>query len=888
MVVQEITEEDLVAEPIQGGVQEITEADLAPEEGFVEGVGSQLAAGVSDVTSMLAGPLERTFGTVLFTDDGIEVLGPEEVQKRQEGGERFGFGAEDEPSNIFESGARFGGQTLAAGPILGRAFSAVSPVKKVAATRFGRMLQAPKNIIAGAGQTFAKAPVTTTAIETGLGVSAGAGGYIGQQVDPDSDAAKMTGEILGGILPSITPTAIVMKAAGGAKNLVNKLRHPFTAKGGKARAAARVQRALPAEERTQALGELAKETTIDPETGLPVLTATQRSGAPGMLSLERAVMDSSEQLSREADAQIAQANSVILDSLDAIGEAPDEAIITSLEESHKYFDSLIETRLKVAAQSVDEKVEALGSGVTREQTNLIAREEVEAALGAARAQEKELYSLIPEDTHVPFAETQAVFEDFTRELGKAQLKDIPSDAKKFLSEKSKSFFGKVSAEEGLPTGIVTLKDMRSLQGKLREVARNARAGDKRNLNMARIADDIANTIADDLAKVTDPDVADAVKLATNFSRNLHERFSKGTVGKMLGKRAAGDARIAPGLTLEQSIGLSGPKAREALDDLVKAFDSPEAPSSNLLITSSEDYIRSRFLSSAVERGVLNQKAALRFVARNEEILKRLPNLKRQIAETIDAGDVLSVAQRNRKRIALDDPRVSKATMLIQQGPVEAFKRIGKLKPDKAAREVQKLINAAAKDTTQEASQGLKSGFVEFLLSGAKQGSRDATGRSFVSGFALRDALNNESIRGMATRVFSEAEQNRIGVITRDLIKLEKRLSAKTPVEGVLGDEPSKIVETIARMTGAEIGRNVGATGTLQSQAIMSARFKDLVRNGVKDPASRLLRDAVADEKIFKELLEEPLGQGGELSKVATRRLNAWVASVMAEHGGESE
>ena len=894
MTVLEITEEELATGvgPDKGAVVEISEEELAPESGVLQRTGEQFLGGISDVTSAIAGPLERTFGTVLFTDEGIEMLGPEEVQKRQEEGEAFGFGAREEPRSIFEAGARIGGQTAALGPILGRAAGFITPSKTVAATKLGRLMQLPRSAAATAGQTFKAAPAAATAIETGLGVTAGAGGYIAQQIVPDSDAAKITGEIIGGTLPSLTPTSLAIKAAGGVKSLIQRIKRPFTTRGGQQRAAARAQRALPAEERVEALAEIAKETTIDPITGQPVLTPTQRSGAPGMLSLERAVMESSEQLSREADSQISRANEVIQESLEQIGAAPDEAVISTLEESSKYLDNLLETRLRVAAQSVDESVEALGPSVTREQANLIAREQIEGALNAARAQEKELYALLPEDIPVPFSETKAAFDDFGRELGKAQLKDIPGVAKQFLGDKSKTFFGKVSAAEKLPKGMITLKDLRSLQSELRAVARNARAGDKRNLNMARIADDLASTIADDLAKVSDPDVAEAVQLAVSFSRNLNERFSKGTVGKILGKRVTGEARVAPGLTLEQTIGMSGPKAREALDDLVKAIDSPEAPGSQLLISSTEDYMRSRFLSSAVERGVLNQKAAQRFITRNEEMLKRLPNLRRQIDETIDAGDALSVAQRNRKRIALDDPRASKATMMIQKGPVEAFKQMGRLKPAKAATEVQKLINAAAKDKTGEAAEGLRSGFVEFLLTGARQKTRDASGRPLVSGFALRDSLNDESIRSIATRVLSPEEQNRLGVVIRDLIKLEKRLAARTPVEGIIGDTPSKLVETIAGITGAAAGRahaqRMGIGGTVQIPGIMADRFRELVKNGVKDPAGRLLRDAVADESLFKELLEEPLEKGAKLSKTATRRLNAWFAAVMADHGGMYE
>ena len=68
----------------------------------------------------------------------------------------------------------------------------------------------------------------------------------------------------------------------------------------------------------------------------------------------------------------------------------------------------------------------------------------------------------------------------------------------------------------------------------------------------------------------------------------------------------------------------------------------------------------------------------------------------------------------------------------------------------------------------------------------------------------------------------------------------------------------------------------------------AGRFRDMVSAGVKDPAGRLLRDAVNDEVLFRELLEAPLDEVGELSVEATRRLNVWAFNVLAEYGGAFE
>lgn len=872
------------------------------QPGFFEETGRQFVSGLRDITQLLASPIQRTVGDVRYsTNKGFEYLSPEETVALKESGKDdfFGFEQSGEPTSIFGSAARFAGQTAAAGPVLGRVASLVKAPQALtpAATRLGRTAQIPvrlakgtQRIISEAGQTFTRSPVITTAIETGFGGFAGAGGYTASQIFPDSDAAKFTGEIIGGVAPSLMPINLAIRSAGGARNLYNKLAHPFTGVGGRQRAQNRIARAIPEGKGSEVVENLDLPTTVDPVTGEPVLTPVQRTGEIGLLSLERAVIESSEDLTRAADAQIAHANKVIQGSLNELGTVPPSVIETNIISAHKYMDDLLDTRVRIAAQRTEERIADFGPSMTREQSNLIAREEIDKALQAARAQERSFYDLIPETTAVPYSATMSAYNSFVKQLGKAQQVDIPVEARTYLNEESKSFFGK-NIPPGFKKEETTIKELRALQSKLRDVARNARAGDKKNLNKARIADDIADAIADDLSNAkAGQEVSDAIKTAVTFSRNLNERFTRGTVGQILGRRVTGEARVPAGLTLEESIGVTGPKAREAMDNIVRVFNSPEAPGNAIVINAAEDYFRGRFLSSAVDNGGLNITNARSFIKKNEEVLGRLPNLRRQINEVIETGETLALTERQRARVLLDDPKVSKATMLIEKGPIETFRQAARLKPDESAREMQLLINRAAKDGTGEAMEGLKSAYVEFLLSGAKGKARDINGLQFLSGYALRDALNDPSIRSMTTRLFSEAEQNRLGIIIRDLVRIEKRRTVHLPVEGVLGDRPSKFIESAAAIVGAAVGRAggrvAGSGGTVQIPGRVSKIFTDLANAGVKDPASRLIRDAIYDETLFRELLEEPLAEGGtELTQKAYRRLNVWAYNVLAEYGG---
>lgn len=854
-------------------------------------VPKQFALGFEDVVNLIARPLESAVGNIVITPDGLEFLSPDEIGKLRDEGIETRLLPESieqtEPASLAGKGARIAGQTVAAGPILGRVAGFI-PKPVPAITKLGRLKQFPQKIVAEAGKTFARAPVKTTLIEGGLGFTAGGGGFVAKKTFPDSDAAVFIGEIIGGTAPALMPLRIAVKAGGGIRSIIKKISSPFTSLGGRKRAAARAQRAGTPEQRAEALKELDQPTTLDPETGQPLLTPAQRTGEPGLLALERAVMESSEELKRLGDVNIAHANDAIQKSLVRLGGEDISTATIVIRDAQDYLSGLLDTRVRIAAQRTDERIAELGPKADREQLNRIASEEINNALVAARKQEKELFDAVPVETAVPFSKSKAKFDVFVRDLGKAQQEDIPSIARKFLGKRSKDFFGK-KPPKGFKSNETSIKELRALQSKLRQVARDARSVQHNNLNKARIADGIANSINDDLADVrAGQGVADQVSLAIEFSRGLNERFNSGTVAKILGRKSTGADLVPAGLTLEESIGVTGPKAREAIDDLIKIFDSPEAPGSEMLIDASEDFLRTKFLKSAVDRGQLNVRAARRFLAQNEEILKRLPRVRNQIDEVIESGETMAVTQRQRAKVALDDPKVSKATMLIEKGPVETFRQISKLKPEEAAKEMQKLINIVARDETEDALNGLKSGFIEFLYATSKEKARDTQGVQFLSGFALRDVL--KSSESSAKRLFSKEELKRIDIITNDLIKLEKRRAAKLTPEGVISDKPSKIVEMLAGITGAAFGRaqaqRLGIGGTIQIPGIMASRFRSLVAAGVRDPAGRLLRDMITDETLFRELLQSNLEEGGTaLTKEATTRLNSWVAVVLAEYGG---
>lgn len=205
------------------------------------------------------------------------------VEKTDEGWQPAESGVLREQANIPEQTDTVAGRM---GQIAGESAAIAVPIGGMAtqvsraATAAPAAVRAVQNMLAGYGVAFKAAPVTATAVEAGLGASAGLGGYIAEEAFPESDAARFVGEIIGGSAPSAATavargtTALASKYSGMGwvgRKLQETWKHlqPVNAL---RRASARTGRATPdAEAAIAAMGE----------EFLPGLTPAARSGDRG-------------------------------------------------------------------------------------------------------------------------------------------------------------------------------------------------------------------------------------------------------------------------------------------------------------------------------------------------------------------------------------------------------------------------------------------------------------------------------------------------------------------------------------------------------------------------------------------------------------------------------
>lgn len=766
---------------------------------------------------------------------------------------------QDTPDTIYGSVGRTVGLTAAAGVLPGGL--AARPAARALTTGLTAPTTTTRGVVQQIGQEVLTRPGTSAAIETGLGATAGGGGFVARNMFPDSDAASFIGEMVGGF----TPAAVVSGARFVPSVLtIRVLRKQFTPHGARRRAERRLQQVT--RRPGPAAAEFRAPTTL-PEAGL---TPFQLAGDEGLLSLERTIIESSEALIGRFDEQISNTVNVIRQSLTDLGEgASPEITKKTLSDARQYITHLAETRLRIAALQADERIADLSPQAGRQAANKIARQELDDALSDIRTQEKEIWAIVPDEFFVPTDTSKAKFAELWKGLSTSQREDMPAIAVKKLHPETGAF--------GEQDSVLEVQGLRS---KLLEIGRIASSEEK--FNRARLAYDLAESLLDDLGAprggVPDTDAGEALRAALDFSRDLNERFTRGPVANLLGASRRGGPGVAPELTLEASISQTGPAAQVEFQAMGKALEGTDR--FPRLRGAVRDIIVDNFLNSAAVRdGQINRVAAERFLANNRFLLDELPETKKQITDAIEAGEIALLRRRRAEGLAkrLNDPKVSRAAVFIQEPVEQAMARIAKSpRPDLVMRET---IKQAQRDKSGQAVKGLKTAYGDALLKQALTTRTTIEGEFVPSGTRIQNLLKDGPWAKMAAELFSKEELSRLDIIANTAVRVEQAMQAKARPEGIIADLPSKLAKIIAGIGGAQLGRIVAGQlggGTVQTPGMVANEFRNRLLRATQEPAERLLIDSISDEKLFKSLL---LGNTPEETKAFRKQLNLWLVGI---------
>ncbi len=649
-----------------------------------------------------------------------------------------------------------------------------------------------------------------------------------------------SGQMLAEVASAVVPAAAIQTASKFTLgNLGMKAITPFTEAGAKVRASRRVQ--------SLAEDPIAASRRIEDLSGTDLLPAA-RSEEPGLMALEETVIRETPQ----QKAQMSTKRSEIMDDLSRkIVESGDSA---NTQEFFKLRADRLEIAMNARVEKATEEAadalrilgtQGLSPAEMRQASNQVVRDSLERALNDAKKQQDELWKAIPQNARGPVKKTIETYKNILSKTASAQMDDIPPSAKRLIGPSAKRKRGRGRVK------TTTVRELDGLYKRLGEEATEARASGK--FNRARIAEELRESILNDLDSFRSDDVfvGEAIDAARTFSRQMNEKFNRGPVGKILGFSREGGEKVAADLTIPTLLP-SGVKSKIGFEALQEATDDP------LALEGISNYLKSRFLSQVVDPGtgrVRSQSAVDTFLRQNEEILELVPTVKAQLTTAKSADDALRLITKKSDalRKSLDNPRVSSFAAIINQPANVAIKKVfNSANPESS---MQLIINAARKDKSGKAYDGLKSSVSEYLMDIITTSRLDSQGRAVINGLEFKRILKDPRVSKTLNLVFNAEEMSQLTDVAQKMSSLQLQ-SSISPLTNVTDDRAGFIIEKIAQVIGAKVGAKLSGTagGSIQSASIGSTVARKFLNDLTVDKARQLLIDAVRDPDLMVTLL----------------------------------
>jgi hypothetical protein len=706
-------------------------------------------------------------------------------------------------------------------------------------------------------QSMVKHPYLTMASELGGGVGAGVGRAAGEQNFPDSPIGRTTAEVVGGFGGALTPTALVNTPKQllfrGGKTLLQKMTLPFTESGAKYRAGKYLKNQVASPQKTvKALGEA----TI---SDLPPVVA---AGEKRLVALYKSMIGQSPVTDADTIETLSKSIIKLEGEMRKLGYGSPELLTEITRKRVAAIELNIDRRVMGAMDKATERLNAIPVAERRVAESRIVRSELEKVMATEWDKNKALWKQVPKDIEIGFEETRIAYQQMFDDLPQAQKVDIPPELKSSPIIKNEKL------------RITNLKEMQGLRSKLLETSRIA--GSNKEWNKARIANDMADAILLDMETSASASDISSFKTALASTKHFKTRFESGITGKILGRGRDAAPSIDPSLTLDVSVGRMKQRGAVGIDKVAVTPEARQATSR---------YLARSFTEHASPKGTIDPHKAQRWIKNNEAILDQFPDLRKQLSDATGAqelADTTRIAMNTRLK-ALQDPKVSmSAEFLNTKSMGTAIDNIFKSKtPIRLTRE---MVRQARKDTTGNALEGLKGGFVDDILDKSLAGPFNELGEKTLSGRTMLNYLkrNDKTLR----EVFDNETITRMRRIGMELAKIEG--FERTPkftgkIEDEMKDLASSALRLFSRVGGAQFGRWVASAtggGTVQTPGIFSDRFKSFANFLNRDRAFQLIHDAIIspDPKLLRSLMQ-PIDKPKLAKKnliLLNKTINAWL------------
>lgn len=670
---------------------------------------------------------------------------------------------------------------------------------------------------------------------------------------PIQDIAAIAGGIGPGLAGAAARTGANLSPTRRAISAVQTNLAPFTNSGGREIARQRLQSLAGGEDRA---AELAARIGADNPLGL---SPAQQTGDPNIIGLENLTGRLDANFRADTDAGRVRSQAIAREEIGRLGGNPEDAA-AFVQQRRTEFAEDLKNRISRARETAVEQLRDIGPQRTEIDNSLILRTQLDDALDSALADEGRLWAAVDRSIEVPPINTKQAVQSFVDDIPQAQRNDIPRVARDVLD--NADVYGNTA----------TVNDLHGLYSELRRIARSAKAGTDQNNNLARISNGVADAILKDFEGTS---AGRAIDEARTFSAELHDKFDKGAVGRLLKQSLAGDTAIEPELSLARTINRGGTAAATDAQNFARATDG----ATNDPV---QDQVRRLFSNSAIDPTTgFDARKARRFIRDNAALLKQFPELRTDIDSAVNSqlnADQTGEFLANRLASLQDQRSLGQA--VIDGRTVEAV--LSATNPRTAARQI---ANEARKDTSGLALEGVKGAFTRNLISKAF-GVR--AGEETFSGDSVLASLNDPKQASALREIFDKGELGRLRLIASEASKL--RVQGADVGASLSDARPSRFLDSILRVVA--VRNNPFATGGIESfqiNQIASNRVSDALQSLTADKASLLIADAVQDPTLLRSLLTDMRKiTPGEFDKKVLPRLFPYLVGGVSATGGEGE
>ena len=710
-----------------------------------------------------------------------------------------------------------------------------------------KALQSAGGLVGQIAQKVAPQLMTKGGVAAELGAAAGSSAASGAAREAGySPTVQQIAGLAGGFASPLTGLAargagkVALKApvTGAIAKGVTKAVAPFTETGARQVAIDRMQGLAGGQARAS---ELARRS--EASENILGLSPAQRTGDEGLISLERATMKSDPKVSDRITGQMFESDEMVRKAIQSSGDVRDTQAFVAQRQAE--FGQKIDEYIGAAEASARKKIPA--SGADPMQSSGIVAVELRRAQKLAKEQQEMLWNKIPKATEVDMSETRDIAKSLTKSLSVYSKKDIPKEVKSFLKKAKKSSVQKVG-------------DMNELSSKLRETARNAMSGESINANKARIANEVAKSINRNFDEISpDNEVNALIVDARAFTREMNKKFSEGTVGRLLKRGTRGDDRIDPELTLQKTMGQGGDVAAIAEGDISTALAG--SAGADTARNATAEYLRSQFKRKVFSGDKYSENSAVNFVNDNKALLDKFPEIRTEVQASIKSQSDL-VSQSARAKAISSEVSSGEPAKFAASSADKSLDAV--FNSDSPTKAMSSLVATAKKDKTGKALAGLKSAVGDKLLSSVTRSLEKTRGGGIegapqveTGGISLSRSLSDEGFMKIISQVYSKPELNRFKIMAKELENVDRaRLSSDTG-SGLDAIKPNAMISTLARVIGAKAGARIAQgtfKGDIQTPAIFSARLQSIVGRLTNDRATALMKRAVEDNELFKDLL----------------------------------